>query len=116
MCACLLDTPDVRVCKGGDLAMMPPGEQPFGEWLALRHAHAHAGICLAKNKIKNASHIKHGMINLPQLCLPLNHERSEKRHSHTIIILSKLIEVPVCTAAKTKTDQNSFCVQESLTI
>lgn len=96
--------------------MMPPGEQPFGEWLALRHAHAHAGICLAKNKIKNASHIKHGMINLPQLCLPLNHERSEKRHSHTIIILSKLLEVPVCTAAKTKTDQNSFCVQESLAI
>lgn len=40
--------------------MMPLGEQPFGEWLTLRHAHAHAGICLAKNKIKNASHIKHG--------------------------------------------------------
>ncbi len=54
------------------------------------------------NNIKNTWHIKWGVINLLQACLPSHCDRSEICHLRTIIILSKLLQVPCALLPRAK--------------
>lgn len=89
--------------------MMPPGEQPSGEW----HTHSDTLMCTLTsaypiNNIKNTWHIKWEMMNLLQARLPSNWERSEICHWHTIITLSKPLKVPWALLPRAKLIKKAY--------